>query len=93
MDATARARLFIFNLHHFLFASVVYGAFIFKILVVNCFNTAARYSANLTQLLFIYLQYVNNKYSEISTINDNIFHNFPCNEFVTLPQIFSSHVL
>ena len=54
MDATARARLFIFNLHHFLFASVVYGALIFKILVVNCFNTAERYSANDATLVYLF---------------------------------------
>ena len=37
------------------------------------FQYAARYLANFTQLLFIYFEYVNNKYSEISAINDNTF--------------------
>ena len=88
-----RAQDFLFLICIDMFSFCFYGFWRLNILDTRCklFQYAARYLANLTQLLFIYLQYVNNKYSEISTINDNIFHNFPSNEFVTLPRILSSH--
>ena len=88
-----RAQNFSFLICIDMFSFCFYGFWRLNILDTPCklFQCAARYLANLMQLLFIYLQYVNNKYSEISTINDNIFHNFPSNEFVTLPRILSSH--
>ena len=94
MDHTARAGLFILTCID-TFSFCFYGFWRLNILDTPCklFQYTARYLANLTQLLFIYLQYVNNKYSEISIINDKIFHNFPGNEIVTLPLIFSSHEL
>lgn len=41
----------------------------------------------------VYLFAVCYKYSEMSTINNDIFHTFSGNPFVTWPRIFSSHVL
>ena len=82
MDATARAGLFIFNLHRI-------DTFSFCVnTVLICSKVFSEFNATLA-----YFFAVCYKYSEISTINNDIFHTFSGNEFVTLPRIFSSHVL
>ena len=70
-----RAQDFSFLLCVDKFSFCFYGFWRLTILDTPCklFQYAARYLTNFTQLLFIYFEYVNNKYSEISTINDNTF--------------------
>ena len=96
-----RAQNFSFLICIDMFSFCFYGFWRLNILDTPCklFQYAARYLANLTQLLFSYLQYVNNKYSEIATINDNICYVASNSQlaltvvFSVCSTIFSLHVL